>query len=192
MSTSTPLYNQLLSLLSQHSQYRDLRHLKALSWMINALILSSKINLSEWESYVISRANQAQSIERRWQRFVHNSRIKVKSLYLPLVMAAMSSWNGRRLYLALDTTVLWNRYCMIHLSVICGGRAVPFLWKVIEHKSSTVAFREYKTMLRLSHRLLSKNHNVMLLADRSVANHQLVSWLKTSQWHLAACAYLVT
>jgi hypothetical protein len=90
MSTSTPLYNQLLSLLSQHSQYRDLRHLKALSWMINALILSSQINLSEWESYVISRANQAQSIERRWQRFVHNSRIKVKSLYLPLVMAAMS------------------------------------------------------------------------------------------------------
>ena len=116
--------------MSQHSQYRDLRHLKALSWMINALILSSKINLSEWESYVISRANQAQSIERRWQRFVHNSRIKVKSLYLPLVMAAMSSWDGRKLYLALDTTVLWNRYCMIHLSVICGGRAVPFLWKV--------------------------------------------------------------
>ena len=132
MSISTPLYNQLLSLLSQHSQYRDLRHLKALSWMINALILSSKINLSEWESYVISRANQAQSIERRWQRFVHNSRIKVKSLYLPLVITAMSSWNGQRLYLALDTTVLWNRYCMIHLSVICGGRAVPFLWKVIE------------------------------------------------------------
>ncbi|BAU63131.1 unknown protein [Stanieria sp. NIES-3757] len=66
---------------------------------------------------------QAQSIERRWQRFVHNSRIKVKSLYLPLVIAAMSSWNGRRLYLALDTTVLWNRSCMIPLSVICGGRA---------------------------------------------------------------------
>ena len=63
MSISTPLYNQLLSLLSQHSKYRDLRHLKALSWMINALILSSKINLSEWESYVISRAKQAQSLE---------------------------------------------------------------------------------------------------------------------------------
>ena len=183
MSISTPLYNQLLSLLSQYSQYRDLRHLKALSWMVNALILSSKINLSEWESYVISRAKQAQSLERRWQRFVHNNRIKVKSLYLPLVMAAMNSWNSRRVYLALDTTVLWNRYCMIHLSVICGGRAVPFLWKVIEHKSSTVAFEQYKTMLKLSHRLLSQYSNVMLLADRGFANHQLVSWLKTSQWH---------
>jgi Transposase DDE domain len=183
MSTSTPLYNQLLGLLSQHTQYRDFRHLKALAWMINALICSSKINLSQWESYVISRANQAQSTERRWHRFFHNHRIKVRSLYIPLVMAAINKSNEKRLYLALDTTVLWNRYCMIHLSVICGGRAIPFMWKVMEHKSSTVAFQEYKLMLMLSHRLLSKHCDVMLLADRGFANHQLVSWLKTSQWH---------
>ena len=200
MSTSAPLYHQLLSLLSQYAQYQDFRHLKALAWMVNALIFSSKINLSEWESYVISRATQAQSIERRWQRFVHNSRIKVKSLYVPLVMAAQrvradrrlrrlegdslrSSWNGQRLYLALDTTVLWNRYCMIHLSVICGGRAIPFLWKVIEHKSSTVSFEEYKLMLRLSHQLLSRYPDIMLLADRGFANHQLMYWLRNNNWH---------
>ena len=183
MSRSTPLYHQLLSLLSQDSTYRDFRQIKALAWMINALICSSKINLSEWESYVISRANQAQSIERRWQRFVHNSRIKVKSLYVPLIMAAISNWSGQRLYLALDTTVLWNRYCMIHLSVICGGRAIPFLWKVMEHKSSTVAFKEYKTMLKFSRRLLRKYPDEMLLADRGFANHQLMNWLTTSQWH---------
>ncbi|MEM8831991.1 MAG: transposase [Cyanobacteria bacterium P01_G01_bin.19] len=183
MSRSTLLYHQLLSLLSQYSKYRDFRHLKALAWMINALICSSKINLSEWESYVISRANQAQSIERRWQRFVHNNRIKVKSLYIPLVMAAISNGCKQRLYLALDTTVLWNRYCMIHLSVICGGRVIPFLWKVMEHKSSTVAFKEYKTVLKLSHRLLGKYADVMLLADRGFANHQLIDWLATSQWH---------
>ena len=139
MSTSTSLYNQLLSLLRQHSQYRDLRHLKALAWMINALICSGTINLSEWESYVPSRAQKAQSTERRWQRFLKNHRIRVRSLYVPLVMAAISNWQGQRLYLALDTTVLWNRFCVIHISVVCCGRAVPFLWKVLEHKSSTVA-----------------------------------------------------
>jgi hypothetical protein len=73
MSKSTPLYDRLLSLLSQYSNYQDFRHLKALAWMINALICSSKVNLSEWESYVISRATQAQSIERRWQRFATRS-----------------------------------------------------------------------------------------------------------------------
>lgn len=183
MSISAPLYNQLFSLLSQHSQYRDLRHLKALAWMVNALIYSGKINLSEWESYVPSRATKAQSIERRWQRFIRNRRIKVKSLYLPLLLAAISRWNSDRLYLALDTTMLWNRFCMIHISIVCGGRAVPFLWKVVNHKSSTVAFTEYKSMLKLAQKLLSNYPDIKLLADRGFANHQLINWLQNSGWH---------
>ena len=183
MSSSTPLYNQLFSLLSQHSKYRDLRHLKALVWMILGLIQSGKISLSEWECYIPSRATKAQSFERRWQRFVSNQRIRVRSLYVPLVLGAIKNWHSQRLNIALDTTMLWNRFCIIHLSIVCGGRAVPFLWKVLEHKSSTVAFREYKLMLRLAAKLLSSYHNVMLLADRGFANHELVNWLQNSNWH---------
>ncbi len=183
MFNSTPLYNQLFSLLSQHCKYRDLRHLKALVWMVIGLIQSSKINLSEWECYIPSRATKAQSFERRWQRFVSNQRIRVRSLYVPLVLGAIKNWHSQRLYLALDTTMLWNRFCIIHLSIVCGGRAVPFMWKVLEHKSSTVAFTEYKLMLRLSARLLSSYPDVMLLADRGFANHELVNWLQNSTWH---------
>ncbi|MEM9273550.1 MAG: transposase [Cyanobacteria bacterium P01_F01_bin.143] len=183
MSNSTPVYNQLLTLLGQYSQYKDLRHLKALAWMINALICGGTINLSEWESHILSRAEQAQSTERRWQRFLGNHRIKVRSLYAPLVMAAISNWQGQRLYLALDTTVLWNRFCVVHLSIVCCGRAVPFLWKVLEHKSSSVTFGEYKLMLRLAERLLANYDDIMLLADRGFANHELMSWLQDSSWH---------
>ena len=183
MSTSTPLYNQLFRLLSQHSNYRDLRHLKALVWMIIGLIHSGKISLSEWECYIPSRATKAQSFERRWQRFVANQRIRVRSLYVPLVLGAIKNWHSQRLYLALDTTMLWNRFCIIHLSIVCGGRAVPFLWKVLEHKSSTVAFIEYKLILRLAEKLLSNYSDIMLLADRGFANHELVNWLQNSSWH---------
>ena len=98
-------------------------------------------------------------------------------------MAAISNWSGQRMYLALDTTVLWNQFCMIHLSIVCGGRAIPFLWKVMKHKSSTVGFAEYKPMLKLAHRLLSQHSDVMLLADRGFANHELMRWLKKSNWH---------
>jgi hypothetical protein len=116
MSATTCLYDQV-----QYSHHRDLRHLKALAWMVTALVCSGRLSLPEWEAYVPSRARQAQSTERRWQRFMGNRRVRVKSLYVPLVLAAIHRWQGRRLYLALDTTVLWNRYCMIHLSVTCCG-----------------------------------------------------------------------
>ena len=70
MSNSTPIYDQLFSFLRQHSQSKDLRHLKALAWMVNALICSGQLSLSAWEPYVASRAQKAQSVERRWQRFL--------------------------------------------------------------------------------------------------------------------------
>ena len=143
MSNSTQLYRQLLDFLRQYSHANDLRHFKALAWMVSALICSEQLSLSAWEPYVPSRAKQAQSVERRWRRFLGNARIRVTALYVPLVLVALSGWKSHRLYLAMDTTVLWDRYCMIHLSVVCCGRAVPLLWRVLEHGSATVAFAQY-------------------------------------------------
>ena len=72
---------------------------------------------------------------------------------------------------------------MIHLSVVCCGRAVPLLWRVLEHGSATVAFKEYKGMLRKARWLLRQHPDEMLLADRGFANHELMGWLRTSRWH---------
>jgi hypothetical protein len=112
--------------------------------MINGLICSGQLSLSAWEPYVHSDAKQAQSYERRWRRFLENIRVSVEKIYLPLALLALKDWEKHRLYLALDTTVLWNRFCMIHISVVCCGRAIPLLWRVLEHNSATVAFKEYE------------------------------------------------
>ena len=60
--------------------------------------------------------------------------------YVPLVMAAISNWQGQRLYLAAryNGAVESMNASFIYRWESCG-RAVPFLWKVKEHKSSTVA-----------------------------------------------------
>jgi len=151
--------------------------------MVSALICSGQLSLPAWEPYVPSRATKAQSVERRWQRFLVNGRIRVTALYVPLVLAALSGWKEHRLYLALDTTVLWGRYCMIHLSVVCCGRAVPLLWRVLEHGSASVAFSEYQGVLRKARWLLRHHEDVMLLADGGFANHELMRWLRSSRWH---------
>ena len=104
MSNSTHLYRQLLNFLRQYSHASDLRHLKALAWMVSALVCSGQLSLPAWEPFVPSRAKKAQSVERRWQRFLVNGRIRVTALYVPLVLLALSGWKGHRLYLALDTT----------------------------------------------------------------------------------------
>ena len=185
MNASTPLYLQLLGFFRQYSRVKDWRHLKTLGWMVSALIGSGKLSLPAWEPYVTSKATQAQSFERRWRRFLMNDKINVEHIYLPLVMAALSKWKNQRLSLAIDTTVLWDKYCMIHLSVVCCGRAIPLLWNVLEHESATVAFSDYERLLRKARWLLRGYSDVILLADRAFACHDLMTWLKLTDWHYA-------
>ena len=86
MSNSTPIYDQLFNFLRQYSQSKDLRHLKTLAWMVNALICSGQLSLSAWEPYVTSRAQKAQSVERRWQRFLENVRVRIEYLILLILI----------------------------------------------------------------------------------------------------------
>jgi hypothetical protein len=37
----------------------------------------------------------------------------------------VSGSQGQSLHLALDTTMLWNRCCVVVLSVVAHGRAIP-------------------------------------------------------------------
>jgi hypothetical protein len=111
------------------------------------LVGSQKVSLTEWEPYVVSKVQKAQSYQRRWRRFMGNPRVVLKDWYRPLVMNAIQGWKKEQVFLALDTTMLWNEYCMVNLSIVCGGRAVPLLWKVLKHASATVAFEVYRPLI---------------------------------------------
>lgn len=142
---STPyLYDTLLSVLSQHAKWLDRRHRQTLAWMMVGLISSKTVSLGAWAPFVVSRARYAQSIVRRFRRWLDTNRIKPESLYGPLIEKALVSWMGKRVYVALDTSMLWNTYCLLRLSVIYRGRAVPLVWQVIEHGSAAVSFETYK------------------------------------------------
>ncbi|MGK7872353.1 MAG: hypothetical protein AB4426_03270 [Xenococcaceae cyanobacterium] len=52
MSNSTRRPSQLLDFLRQYSNYCDLRHLKALAWMVSAKGCSGQLSLPAWEPYV--------------------------------------------------------------------------------------------------------------------------------------------
>jgi Transposase DDE domain len=183
MENAPRLYDAVFSMLGQHSHWRDVRHLKTLCWMVVGLLLSSKINLTDWLDYTWSRAMFAQSIQRRFSRWLNNSRIQERKLYAPLIRQALSEWKATRLVLALDTSMLWNRYCLIRVSLIYRGRAIPVMWKVIPHKSSSVAHSDYSKLLYAVATVLPQGTEVLFLADRGFADIALLKQLRRLQWH---------
>ena len=108
---------------------------------------SGKISLTAWAPYVHSRAVYAQSRVRRFARWLDNHRIDVHALYGPLMQQALTEWGSNLLYLALDTSTLWNTYCLVRISLVYRGRAIPMVWKVLEHPSSSVAYDVYQVCI---------------------------------------------
>jgi hypothetical protein len=143
----------------------DIRHLYTLAFLIVGLIQSSTVSLTAWVPYVNIRARYAQSTQRRFARWLNNKRIFVHSLSAPLILSSLQSWGEDTIYLTLDTTVLFNQYCLIRLAIVYRGRAVPLVWQGRSHRSATVAFLAFHPLLLQSPSLLREGVFVVLLAS---------------------------
>jgi hypothetical protein len=85
------------------------------------------ISLTRWTVYVRSRAVFAQSHQRRFSRWLQNPRINVHKLYSDLIKFALASWELTSITLIEDTTMLWDEYCLIRLSIQYRGRAAKII-----------------------------------------------------------------
>ena len=183
MENTPRLYSGLVELLGQPGQWRDVRHLHTLGWMVVGLIQAGCVSLTAWVPFMSGRARYAQSTQRRFARWLHNPRVEVQPLYAPLIQHAVAAWGKHAVYLALDTSMLWNRYCVIRISLIYRGRAVPLGWEVVEHGSSSVAYEAYAALLDTIPPPLPLGVKVVFLADRGFADTALLAHLRRLRWH---------
>ena len=184
MENTPDLYDTLFQIFSQYQHWLDIRHLHTLLWMVVGLIRSRDIGLPSWVPFVNSRAQYAQSTIRRFSRWLHNERVEASRLWGPIIQSALQEWGENRIYLALDTTMLWDRFCHIRISVIYRGRAIPLVWKTMEHASSTVTLDAYLDLLDFAAKLLPVGTDVVFLADRGFADTRLMQYLSQElRWH---------
>jgi hypothetical protein len=149
MKNASKLYDALLVFAGQCA-WSDQRHAYVLVWMVIGVIHEGRVNLMRWLYHVQTSAQQ--STQRRFSRWIHNYRIHPTHVYSP--QAALSGWKDTVLYLSFDTTMLWDTFCVIRLSVVYRGRAIPVIWRVLEHGSSSVKFIVYQDLLAKASRLL--------------------------------------
>jgi hypothetical protein len=152
--------------------------------MVVGVLAEGSVNLTRWIDRTQSRAQYAQSVQRRFSRWPHNNRIQPYRIYAPIVRQAFKHWQDHVVYVALDRTLLWNRYCVIRLAVVYRGRAIPLIWRVLEQNSSSVAFWHYRRLLQRAALLLPSKVTVVLLTDRGFVHQACWRWLHTTLgWH---------
>jgi hypothetical protein len=151
--------------------------------MMGALICSKTVRLGAWTPVVVSQAQEAPSLVRRLRRGLANNRLTVEPLSGPLIAQAVVGWVGKRMSVALDTSMVWHTSCLLRLSVLSRGRAGPLGWRVIEHGRAAVSFETYQDLWHAAKSRVPLACKVILLADRGLADTQLLSPLRELGGH---------
>ncbi|WP_191301860.1 transposase, partial [Deinococcus indicus] len=151
-----------------------------LAWTVTGMLLPRRSTPSFWLPHVRSRAAFAQSSERRFQRWLCNQHLHPSLLYGEVITRALREWGQDTLVLALDTSVLFEKFCLIRVSVLFRGRAVPLVSRVLEHSSAQVDTDELLPVLAETKGLLDfvGIRQVRQQADRGCCDTDLMSWLQ--------------
>ena len=179
------LYLQLQTQLRQWIKPKDKRHLQGFAEVVAAILQSQSGCLSHWLPYLSHRSCKARSQMERLNYFVHNPQITAETFYIPLLKHFLQAFAGTVLELTLDTSMLWDQFCLVEICLIWGGRSISLAQVVLEHGSATVGFEQYRTVLEKVQTLLPLNSSVILLADRGFEHGELMRWLHKNGWSWA-------
>jgi hypothetical protein len=159
----------------------DIRNIATFLTMLVCLLASQSACLSMWIS-LLSERGKAGSHIRRFTRWLGNSSIDPHVWYAPLFRYALRAWGDMPIYLALDTSMLYDRFCCVRISMICMNRAIPVTWCVLEHDSSTVQYVRYAHLFGQVEKLLPKGVKIFFLADRGFVCKKLMFCLQELGW----------
>jgi hypothetical protein len=182
----TPLlYRQLQQQLRQWVQPKDQRHLQGFAEIVAAILQSKSACLGQWIVYLRHRGCTARAPMERLSYFVHNQQITAERFYEPILHYVLQAFAGEFVLLTLDTSMLWDKFCLIAVCFVWGGRSFTLAQVVLEPGSAMVGFEQYKPLLECAKRVLPPEVEVTLLADRGFEHAQLVRWLRQHQWSWA-------
>jgi hypothetical protein len=97
---------------------------------------------------------------------LHNPLIDLPQYYAPIMTYLLQFWAGASLTLVIDSSMLWDEYCLIEVCFLWGGRSLPIAHQVLKHGCTTVGFEQYRPVLEAALTTLTAQVQVTLLADR--------------------------
>ena len=183
MSNHSTLFKNLMRfVVSSGIRFHDLRVQTTFGWALVGLIISQTTHLNQWALHRPG-VSHAASKERQLSRWLHNERIVPAVVYGPLLASVLAEWAGETLYLALDTSQLWQRFVIVRLALVYRGRALPLGWVVRASGSATVVVACYQRMLAEVAERIPRRSRVVLLADRGFMDVKLMQLARQLNWH---------
>ena len=195
MSISKELYTRLEKAIMPLVEVKHIHHLSNWLWIVSGILQSKSVALSQIAVH-LPMETKAEARITRIRRWLKNSRVKVWSLYRPILEYVLQDWHEQEAIVFLDGVMVFgDRLQVFRLSLEHGCRAIPLGWVVLEGKGLTQV-EKLKTMLQqVADFLNSRVKSVIFLADRGFRDCDWANLCVELGWHYnirLACNTYVT
>lgn len=94
-----------------------MRCLISFAWAIVGVNMEKSVHLSKWGMHRSGEALAA-SKQRQFARWLKNGKIAPAMIYKRLVQKVFAEWGGRKIYLALDSSSLWDEFVLVRVALV--------------------------------------------------------------------------
>jgi len=166
MSISEELYTRLKQAILPLVEVGHAHHLSNWLWIVGGILQSKSVALGQIAVY-LPMETKAEARVTRIRRWLKNSKVKVWSLYRPILAHVLGDWQAEEAIVMLDGLMVFgDRLQVFRLSLEHGCRAIPLGWVVLEGKGLT-QMEKLKDMLQPVAEFLGDHvKSVLFLADR--------------------------
>lgn len=177
MSDKAKVYFKVYRTLKQMMSNSELNHILILSMMITGILMGKKAQLSEMSLHVPHPA-KADSIAKRFQRFVKNDRVHVQSYFMPFAQEILARLSHETLHLALDASQVGRGCMVLMVAIVYKNRALPLAWLVYEGKKGHTTADRHIQALKKVLPLIPQEASVILLGDAEYDTVEMLTWVK--------------
>jgi len=160
---------------------------KGLAFIVLGMVLSGSAVLQRvaesLQQHGISEAKM-RSHERRLERFVGNSRIRVPTIWKLFLAQVLVYFRDKHLMLVLDCTPIDDRACIVYVGLLAHSRVLPLAWRVMpgqEHWEE----RQWDLVAAMLDEIGEQvgAAECTLIADRGLSGMPLVKLCTQRHWH---------
>ena len=111
--------------------------------------------------------------------------LDVTTCFAPLLRWIIANWPDThpQLPLAIDTTLLGNRFAILVCAVLYRGCAIPIAWKVLDVRKKGAWKPHWLALLAQLNDIVPSNWTVLVLADRGLYADWLYKSIVANGWH---------
>jgi hypothetical protein len=166
MSISKELYTRLKQAIMPLVEVSHAHHLSNWLWIVSGILQSQSVALGQIAVH-LPMETKAEARVTRIRRWLKNSKVKVWTLYRPILAHVLRDWQTEQAIVILDGLMVFgDRLQIFRLSLGHGCRAIPLGWVVLEGKGLTQVESLQDMLQQVAEFLDMRVKSVLFLADR--------------------------